>query len=47
MSHFYTLRKRQKNKGFRYLKTLIFDKFFKKLQHYLMFLFLKSIISDN
>ena len=32
---------------FRYLKTLLFDKFFKKLQHYLMFLFLKSIIRDN
>ena len=32
---------------FRYLKTLVFDKFFKKLQHYLMFLFLESIISDN
>ena len=31
----------------RYLKTLVFDKFFKKLQHYLMFLFLESITSDN
>ena len=33
---------------FRYLKTLVFDIFFKKkLQHYLMFLILKSITSDN
>ena len=32
---------------FRYLKTLVFDKFLKILLHYLMFLFLKSIISDN
>ena len=31
---------------FRYLKTLVFDNFFKK-SHYLMFLFLKSVISDN
>ena len=30
---------------FRYLKTLVFEKFFKKL-HYLMFSFLKSIC-DN
>ena len=30
-----------------YLKTLVFGKFFKKLQHNLIFLFLKSIISDN
>ena len=33
--------------AFRHLKTLAFDKFFKKLQHYLMFLFLISIISGN
>ena len=33
---------------FKYLKTLVFDIFFKKkLQHYLMFLILKSITSDN
>ena len=32
---------------FRYLKTLVFDKCFTKLQHYLTFLLLKSIISDN
>ena len=32
---------------FRYNKTLLFDKLFKNLEHYLMFLFLKSIISDN
>ena len=32
---------------FRYLKTLVFDKFVKKLQHCLMFSFLKSIICDN
>ena len=32
---------------FRYLKNLVFDKFFKEIQHYLMFLFSKSIISDN
>ena len=32
---------------FRCLKTLVFDNFFKKLLHYLMFLFLKIIISDN
>ena len=32
---------------FRYLKTLVVDKFFEKLQHYLMFSFLKSIICDN
>ena len=32
---------------FKYLKILVFDKVFKKLQHYLMLLFLKSIISDN
>ena len=31
---------------FRYLKTLVFDKFLKKLQ-WLIFLFLKSIVSDN
>ena len=31
----------------RYLKTLVFDKVFKKIQHYLMFSFLKSIASDN
>ena len=31
---------------FRYLKTLVFDKFFKKL-HDLMFSFLKSIICNN
>ena len=31
----------------RYLKTLVFDKVFKKIQHYLMFSFLKSIVSDN
>ena len=31
---------------FRYLKTLVFDIFFFKLQH-LMFLILKSITSDN
>ena len=31
----------------RYPKTLVFDKFFNQLQHYWMFLFLKSIISDN
>ena len=31
---------------FGYLKNLVFDNFFKKLQHYLI-LFLKSIISDN
>ena len=30
----------------RCLKTLVFNKFF-NLDHYLMFLFLKSIISDN
>ena len=29
---------------FRYFKTLAFDKFLKILQHYLMFLFLESII---
>ena len=28
---------------FRYLETLVFDKVFKKLQHHLMLLFLKSI----
>ena len=33
--------------AFRYLKTLAFDKFFTKFQHYLMFLILKSITSDN
>ena len=32
---------------FRYLKTLVFDNFFKKLQPYLMFSSLKSIICDN
>ena len=32
---------------FRYLKILVFDNFFKKLQHYLMLFILKSIISDN
>ena len=32
---------------FRYLKTLVFDKVFKILQHYLILLFLKSIFSDN
>ena len=34
---------------FWYLKkpTLDFDKCFKELQHFMMFLFLKSIISDN
>ena len=32
---------------FIHLKTLVSDKFFQKLQHYLMFLFLKSIISEN
>ena len=32
---------------FRYLKTIAFDNVFKKLQHYLIFLFFKSIISDN
>ena len=32
---------------FWYLKTLVFHKDFKKLQYYLMFFFLKSIISDN
>ena len=32
---------------FRYLKTLVSDNFSKKLQHYLMFSSLKSIICDN
>ena len=32
---------------FRYLKTLDFDKFFKESQHYVMFLLLSTIISDN
>ena len=32
---------------FRYLKTSVFDKFLKKLQYLMFFLFLKSIISDN
>ena len=32
---------------FWYLKTLVFDFFLTELQHYMMFLFLKSIISDN
>ena len=37
----------KKKLTFRYLKTLVFDKFFKKLEHYLMFLFSKTISSDN
>ena len=32
--------------AFKYLKTLVFDNFLKKL-HYLIFLFLKSIITNN
>ena len=32
---------------FRYLKILVSHRFFNKLQHYLMFLFLNSIIIDN
>ena len=32
---------------FRYVKTLVFDEVFKKIQHYLMFSFLESIIRDN
>ena len=33
--------------SFRYLKTLVFDKFLEKLHHHLMFSFLKSITCDN
>ena len=32
---------------FRYLKTLVFDHFFLKLQYYLMLLILKSIFCDK
>ena len=33
--------------NFKYSKILVFDKFFKNLQNFLMLLFLKSIISDK
>ena len=32
---------------FKYLKTQVFDNCFKELQHYVMFLLVRSIINDN